>query len=283
MTTGPDGSAPAEGRAHVSGPRGWVEQLSARDLAARYVGVLLDLDGVCYRGSKVLPGVADGIARLRDVGIALRFVTNNSTRTPEAVVAHLAGFGITASSDEVVTSSQATADLLAPGTRCFLIGMDGVREALTARGCVVEAEGADAEAVVVGMDTALTWSKLCEATTAIDRGARFLGTNADVSFPVAEGLWPGNGAILTALTAATGVEPEVGGKPFPPLFERAARDLGPGPLLMVGDRPDTDIVGAQQLGWDTLLVLSGVADRETADRLVPPPTLTASSLAVIGP
>jgi glycerol-1-phosphatase len=283
MIAGQGGSATDEERARVAGSQGWVEQLSARDLGARYDGILLDLDGVCYRGSQVLPGVTDRIDRLREVGIALRFVTNNSTRTPEAVVAHLAGFGISAHADEVVTSSQATADLLAPGTRCLLIGMDGLREALTARGCVVEVEASEAEAVVVGMDTTLTWDKLCAATTAIDRGARFLGTNADVSFPVAEGLWPGNGAILSALTAATGVEPEVGGKPFPPLFELAAKDLGPGPLLMVGDRLDTDIVGAQQLGWDTLLVLSGVTDREAADRFVPPATFIASSLAVIGP
>ncbi len=255
--------------------------LSAAELARRYQGVLLDLDGVCYLGDRPIAGVAAAITRLRTTGVGVRFVTNNSTRTPEAVVTHLAAFDIDAGPQEVVTSPQAAADLLTPGERCFVIGMEGLRVALTGRGCILSEDSAEVDAVVVGMDTELTWSKLCEATIALDRGARFVGTNGDVSLPSGEGLWPGNGAILAALTAATGRHPEVAGKPHAPLLRRAARTLPEGPVLMVGDRIDTDIVGAQNLGWDTLLVLSGITDATGATACDPPPTMLASSLAVI--
>ena len=259
----------------------FVEHLSAAELASRYVGVLLDLDGVCYLGRRPIPGAATAIGRLRTAGLGVRFVTNNSTRTPRVAADHLATVGITADEGDVVTSPQAAADLLAPGTRCLVIGMDGVRTALEDRRCILSDDPQDVDVVVVGMDTELTWEKLCTATTALDRGARFVGTNGDVSFPSADGLWPGNGAILAALSAATGRQPEVAGKPHAPLLLRAARSLPEGPLLMVGDRIDTDIVGAQALGWDTLLVLSGIADAAAAAAADPPPTLVAPSLAVI--
>ena len=259
----------------------FVERLSAADLAARYVGVLLDLDGVCFLGRQPIPGAVAAIDRLRAAGLGVRFVTNNSTRTPRGAADHLATFGITADEDDVITSPQAAAELLEPGTRCLVIGMDGVRTALADRGCLLSDDPQRVDAVVVGMDTDLTWDKLCTATMALDRGARFVGTNGDVSFPSTDGLWPGNGAILAALTAATNREPEVAGKPHAPLLLRAARSLPDGPLLMIGDRIDTDIVGAQALGWDTLLVLSGISDRDDAAAANPAPTLVAPSLAVI--
>lgn len=259
------------------------DELSVRELAHRYVGVLLDLDGVCYRGSDPIPGAAVAIDRLRAAGVGIRFVTNNATRTPEAAADYLGAFGIVAAAHEVVTSPQAAADLLEPGTRCLVIGMAGVRAALTDRGCVVSDDPHDVDAVVVGMDTDLTWAKLCTATIALDRGVRFIGTNGDVSFPSSEGLWPGNGAVLAALAAATGREPVIAGKPHAPLLERAANSLPEGPVLMVGDRIDTDIVGAQALGWDTLLVLSGISTAAEARAMSRPPTWLADSLAVLTP
>lgn len=264
-------------------PPNYVHRLSARELSDRYVGVVLDLDGVCYLGGVEIPGVSASVKRLRDAGIEVRFVTNNSTRTPDDVVVTLQSVGIEARREDVITSSMAAAALLPPGTRCLAIGMEGLRTALAERGCPVTEDPADAQAVVVGMDTDLTWEKLCRATLALDRGACFIGTNADVSFPSAEGLWPGNGAILAALTAATGIEPEVAAKPHAPLFEQAASTVPEGRLLMVGDRLDTDIHGAQRLGWDTLLVLSGIADGPSAAAADPPPTYVSESLAVIGP
>lgn len=264
-------------------PRQVTHQLSARDLAERYVGVLLDLDGVCYRGSDPIPGAADAVAHLRAAGLGIRFVTNNATRTPEAAVGHLGSVGIDASVDEIMSSPQATAALLEPGTRCLVIGMDGLRAALAQRGCVLSDDPATVDAVVVGMDTELTWAKLCAATIALDRGARFIGTNGDVSFPSSEGLWPGNGAVLAALSTATGRDPEVVGKPHAPLLQRAAASLPDGGVVMVGDRIDTDIVGAQALGWDTMLVLSGISTAAEADAMQLPPTWLADSLAVITP
>lgn len=256
-------------------------RLSAHRLAERYVGVLLDLDGVCYRGSDPIPGAADAITHLRAAGLGVRFVTNNATRTPEAAAGHLGSVGIEASVDEIVTSPQAAADLLEPGTRCLVIGMAGVRTALEQRGCVLSDDPATVDAVVVGMDTDLTWAKLCAATIGLDRGARFIGTNGDVSLPSSEGLWPGNGAVLAALSAATGRDPEIAGKPHAPLLQRAADSLPDGQVLMVGDRIDTDIVGAQALGWDTMLVLSGISTAAEARAMTQPPTWTADSLAVI--
>lgn len=255
--------------------------LSARGLAERYVGVLLDLDGVCYRGSDPIPGAADAVTHLRAAGLGVRFVTNNATRTPEAAAGHLGSVGIDASVDEIVTSPQAAAALLEPGTRCLVIGMAGLRAALTQRGCVLSDDPTTVDAVVVGMDTDLTWAKLCAATIGLDRGARFIGTNGDVSFPSSEGLWPGNGAVLAALSAATGREPEVVGKPHAPLLQRAAASLPDGRVVMVGDRIDTDIVGAQALGWDTVLVLSGISTAAEARAMDLPPTWLTDSLAVI--
>lgn len=256
---------------------------SAAALSTRYVGIVLDLDGVCALGDTPIPGAGAAVERLRAAGLQVRFVTNNSTRTPARVIEHLAGVDIDATPDEVITSPLATAKLLSPGTRCLVIGMEGLRTALEDRGCVLTPGTGDVEAVVVGMDTDLTWAKLCAATTALDRGARFIGTNADVSFPQADGLWPGNGAVLAALTAATGREPEVAGKPHPPLLEQAAHSLPHGPLLMVGDRIDTDIAGADALGWDTLLVLSGITDAAGAATARTRPTFVIESIAEIGP
>ncbi len=235
------------------------------DLAARYAGVVLDLDGVCYRGTDPIPGADRTVAALRDRGIGISFATNNSTRTPDDVASQLIALGITAEPREIVTSSSATAALLSPAARCVIIGMSGLRSELAAHGCVEVTDPATADAVVVGLDRDLTYAKLERATSALMAGARYIGTNADASFPEADGrISPGAGAILAALSRATGREPEIAGKPERPLFETAAARLPAGAVLMVGDRIDTDIVGAQRMGWDTALVLSGVTSAEEA-------------------
>lgn len=230
---------------------------SPRSLAGAYAGIVLDIDGVCVRGATPVPGAPAAIDLLRDLGVGLTFATNNAMRTPAAVAAHLrqAGFGLEAS--EVVTAAQAAARMLAPATRCVVIGMDGVLGPLAEQGCVVTRDYTEAEAVVVGLDTRLSYDDLATAALAIGRGARFVGTNPDPSFPSERGQTPGNGAILAALTTATGVSPEIAGKPRAPLFHAAAARLPGGRLLMVGDRLDTDVAGAAALGWDTALVLTG--------------------------
>lgn len=247
-----------------------------------YDGVVFDLDGVIYVGGKdgmtALPGAAKAVGAAREAGASVAFMTNNASRAPADVVGELTQLGVPARVEEVVTSGQAAAELLAPGSHCLVIGSEGLRGVLRERGCALVDDPAAAEVVVVGFTRDLVWDDLRRATLALARGARFLGTNADAAFPSAEGLWPGNGAVLAALSAASGREPEVAGKPQAPMFEAAAERLGGSRLLMVGDRAETDIVGAQAAGWDTALVLTGVTGREAAEALAPPPTYVIETL-----
>lgn len=252
------------------------------DVLARYDGVVFDLDGVVYVGGEVgtraLPGAAKTIAAVREAGLSVAFMTNNASRTPGDVVQELIGLGIPARAEEIVTSGQAAAELLTPGARCLVVGSEGLRSVLHEHECVLVDDPQAAEVVVVGFTQDLVWDDLRRATLALAGGARFVGTNADVAFPSAEGLWPGNGAILAALEAASGREPEIAGKPQAPMFEAAAERVGAQRVLMVGDRAETDIVGAQAAGWDTALVLTGVTGREQARTLDPPPTYVLETL-----
>jgi glycerol-1-phosphatase len=246
-----------------------------------YSGVVLDVDGVLCRGTEPIPGAGAAVAELRRRGLGVALATNNASRTPAQVAAALAGIGIPVGPQDVITSAIAAAGMVEPGTRCLVIGMEGLRGPLAARGCVEVTEPDDAEVVVVGIDTGLVYDDLRRATLALHRGARFVATNTDAALPVPDGIWPGNGAIVAALRAATGREPEVAGKPYAPLFQAAAAALPAGPLLMVGDRPETDLDGARAMGWDTALVLSGITSAEAAAALDPQPTYVLPDLAAL--
>ncbi len=254
---------------------------AAGAIVDRYAGVVFDVDGVLLRLHQPIDGAAESLAALRQRGIAVAFVTNNASRTSAQVADALEAAGIAADAEQVTTSSTAAAQLLKPGTRCLVIGMDGLRTALADRGCPTVTEPDGADAVVVGLQTDLTWDDLRRATLALARGARFLGTNADRSYPAPEGPWPGNGAILAALATASGRQPEIAGKPSPALFRAAAERLPAGPLLMVGDRPETDLDGAAALGWDTALVLTGVTPATEADAVRPRPTWVLQDLRAL--
>jgi glycerol 3-phosphatase-2 len=234
-------------------------------LAAGYRGIVLDLDGVVYLGDAVVPAAPAALEGVRGLGVRVVFVTNNSSRPPERVAEKLGRLGVKAAAEEVLTSAQATVHLLGgeqglPGTRVLVVGGPGLREALEAAGARLVDPSAwrRAEVVAVGFDPELTYAKVRAAALAIRAGARFVGSNPDTTLPTPEGFWPGAGATLAMLEAATGIRPEVAGKPQRALFETAAEALGPGPYLMVGDRADTDLDGARRLGWSTALVLSGV-------------------------
>lgn len=244
-----------------------------------YAGVVFDLDGVIYLADRPVPGAAETVAAVRESGRPVAFVTNNAARTPEQVAEKLAAMGVPATPEEIVTSSQAAARLLEPGDRCLVVGADGLRTVLARRGCVEVDEPDDAEVVVVGFTRDLVWDDLRRATLALRRGVRYVATNGDVAFPSLEGLVPGNGAVVAALNAASGRTPEIAGKPYPALFEAVIDRLPDGPLLMVGDRAETDIAGAAALGWDTVLVLTGVTAREATDGLDPAPTYILDSVA----
>lgn len=232
-------------------------------LAARYDALLFDLDGVIYRGDEVVEGAPETIEAVRSAGASVLFLTNNSSRTPERVVEKLVRLGVKTDVSEVMTSATATADMLARsgGGTAYVIGGEGVTRALVDAGIdVVDGEPPRVDLVVVGIDDDFTYARLRTASVLVQRGARLVATNADRTFPATGGeLWPGAGALVAALEASTGVEAEVVGKPHAPLFEAALRRSGGSTPLVIGDRLDTDIAGANALGWDSMLVLSGVS------------------------
>jgi glycerol-1-phosphatase len=234
--------------------------------AAGYGAILLDLDGVLYRGEQRIPAAAPTLAALRESGKRLVFLTNNSARTPAQVAGKLERLGIEASEEEIVTSAGATADLLRRETdgnarTAYVIGQDGVRSALRDAGFdILDGEPSAAAFVVVGWDGNVSYDDLRRATVLVRGGARLVATNADASYPAPGGeLWPGAGAILAAVETASGTRATVVGKPHRPLFDAALARVGTRNALMVGDRIETDIAGAVAAGLDSCLVLSGAS------------------------
>jgi 4-nitrophenyl phosphatase len=224
--------------------------------------LIIDMDGVLWRGDEPMPNLQAffDFLRQRDIGFVL--ATNNSSRTPEQYVEKLARFGVAVDSASILTSSQVAAGYLAdqapPGTHVYAIGKEGVRRALEERGFVLSEK--DAAYVVVGWNTDLFWDELATASLLIHRGAGFIGTNPDVSYPTERGPVPGNGAQLAAIEVTTGVAPIVTGKPEPQMYEEAMRRMGASPstTAVIGDRLDTDLTGGVRLGLTTVLVLSGI-------------------------
>ncbi len=230
---------------------------------------IIDMDGVLYRGGLPLPGAKDLLQHLEDRGSPYILVTNNSTRTPEQVASRLEEMGMSASPEQILTSALATAQylrsLLPAGARVYTIGEEGLYSALEAEGFSTE-EG-EVEAVVVGMDREVTYEKLKTATLAILAGAKFVGTNPDKTFPAEEAIVPGTGAILAAVEAATGVKPTVIGKPEPILIQIALERMGarPDETAIIGDRLETDILGGRNCHLTTILVLTGITQKEHLD------------------
>ena len=247
-------------------------------IAQRYRSILLDIDGVVRLGAQPIAGAGATVDALRAQGVAVAFVTNNASATPAEMAAKLADVGVAAAPADIVTSAMAVAQLLAPGTRCLVIGMAGLRQELAQRGCVAVVQPHEAEAVVVGFDRGLVWDDLRRATLALRSGARFLATNDDATFPSPEGLWPGNGAVVAALERSAGRAAQIAGKPHAPLLELAAARTAGAPVLFVGDRYETDIAGAEARGWDTALVLTGVTGPEDLAALPSRPTYVLDSV-----
>ncbi|MGY1988229.1 HAD-IIA family hydrolase [Blastococcus sp. SYSU DS0669] len=236
--------------------------------ARRYDVALLDLDGVVYVGPDAVPGVPAALAGARAEGMRLGFVTNNAARTPQQVADHLTELAVPAGPDDVITSSQAAAtvvaELLGVGARVLPVGGPGVAAALEAAGLTV-VTGADdePEAVVQGYGREVGWAQLAEAVVAVRNGARHVATNADATIPSPRGPLPGNGAMVAVVRQVTGREPLVTGKPDPAMHAECVRRTGAVRPLVVGDRLDTDIEGARRAGAASLLVFSGVTDPAT--------------------
>ena len=234
-------------------------------LATIHDVALYDLDGVVYIGAGAVAHASESITAAAALGLRPVYVTNNAARPPEDVVAHLLEFGLTPQIDEVITSSQIAADLLAQrypsGSRILCVGGRGLHLALELVGLQPVAKFADDPvAVVQGFGPDVAWKSLAEISYAVHAGLPWLATNADLTVPTARGIAPGNGALVGTVTAATGKHPEVSGKPAPGVFTAAARRVGALNPLVVGDRLDTDIAGAVGAGMPSLLVLTGVTD-----------------------
>jgi glycerol 3-phosphatase-2 len=246
-------------------PRGLTLGSSDGPLARAYDAGLYDLDGVLYVGAAPVEHAAASVAAARRDGLRAAFVTNNASRRPPVVAAHLTALGIPATPEDVVTSAQAAArvlrERLAPGATVLVVGSAALVEEMELAGfTATRAAAADVAAVVQGHDPGTGWALLAEAAVALRAGALWVATNDDSTLPSERGPLPGNGAMVAALRTATGLSPVVAGKPEPALHvESVARVAALRPLV-VGDRLDTDVLGAIRGDADSLLVLTGVVD-----------------------
>jgi 4-nitrophenyl phosphatase len=241
--------------------------------------LIIDMDGVLWHGTQPIPGLKDFFNTLRELQIRFILATNNASLTPEQYVTKLARMGVTVTQDQILTSGIATALYLSEHvnpaeTRVFVVGEDGATKPLIERGFTLtglyEVNNDDdpvkkgADIVVCGKDETLTWAKLATATLNIRAGAKFIGTNADTTLPTEYGLTHGNGAILAALEVATGVTPTIIGKPEPIIYQQALALLGvdPDETVAIGDRLETDILGAVRTGIRSIMVLTGVSTED---------------------
>jgi glycerol 3-phosphatase-2 len=255
---------------------------SAEPLDTAYDVALLDLDGVVYLGGTAIPGAAEALRKADAAGMRLAYVTNNAFRTPAAIAALLTSFGAPATPQDVVTSAQAAARLLAErlpaGAPVLVIGGSGLRMALRERGLRPVSTAADRpQAVVQGYSPDISYSMLAEGGLAVAAGATFVGSNGDITLPTRRGRQPGNGSLLQVIATATGVEPVVAGKPEPPLHRESVLRTGAKNPLVVGDRLDTDIEAAHRVAVDSLLVLTGVTG--PAEAVLAPPSQRPAYLA----
>jgi len=230
------------------------------ELIDAYDAALFDLDGVIYLGPEVVPGAAEGIADLHQRGVRVGFVTNNAAREPSRVAQHLTEIGIEATADDVVTSAQAGARMLAEqlpvGSTVLVCGAAALASEVEAVGMRVITEGVP-DAVIQGYDPQMIWPRLDQACYAIQAGARWFATNTDATRPTDKGLVPGAGAQINAVQLTVDVKPQVAGKPCPPLLNETIRRLGSRHPIFIGDRIDTDIMGANAVGMDSMFVFTG--------------------------
>ncbi len=233
-------------------------------LAERYDVALLDLDGVVYRGHDPVVHAADALREARERGMRVAFVTNNALRAPEEVVERIRAAGVDATVEEVATSAQAAARLLEQqlpaGSRVLVAGGEGLRLAVTERGLTpVQRADEQPAGMVTGYDPEITYARLAEAVLAVFAGALWVASNTDATVPTERGLLPGAGATVAFVRAATKATPQVAGKPERALHEESIIRNGAKDPLVIGDRLDTDIEGANRAGVPSLLVLTGVS------------------------
>ena len=225
---------------------------------------IVDLDGVLWLAGEPIGDVAGAVAALQHHGARVIFATNNSAPTSAQLLERLASVGVVAGPDDLVTSARVAASLLEPGERVHLLAEAGVREALDDRGVRI-ASGDDADAALVGWSRHFDFDALAAVARVARATGRLIATNTDPTHPTPEGLLPGSGALLAAVATASGVAPQVAGKPNPPMVEYIRHHVlgGAGTAVMVGDQPGTDGLLAERLGIPFALVDSGVTPAGT--------------------
>lgn len=255
-------------------------------LARRYDRVLLDLDGCVWVGSTPTPQAVEAIAALRAAGTAIAFVTNDSARTAEEFVRRLWRLGFQASAEEVVTVGGALQHALAQESgrlaTAMVIGSPAIHTHVADAGLRV-VNGTEfasrADVVVVASHRGFHYDELRAAAQAALRGADLIAAGRDPTFPMPDGPWPGTGAVVAAVEAASGREARIVGKPDPQIYRTALDRMGPGSALVVGDRLDADLAGAAAAGLDAAIVLTGVTTRAEAEAAATPaPVAIADSL-----
>lgn len=242
------------------------------------------MDGVIYRGSRLIPGASDFITRLRNHGIPFRFLTNNSQRARRDVALKLRRMGIEASDNEIFTCAMATARFMAsqkPGGTAYVIGEHGLAAALDRNGYTVVDD--DADFVVVGEGRTLTFEMIERGVRLVQNGARLIATNLDPNCPTEHGMRPGCGAIVAMIEKATGVQAFSVGKPSPIMMRAARKEMGlrTDETVMVGDTMETDILGAVQMGYRSVLVLSGGTKQEDLRNFAYQPDIVVNDVGAI--
>lgn len=255
---------------------------SREPLSTAYDVALLDLDGVVYVGQQAVPGAPEHLGAARSEGMHLAFVTNNASRPPSAVAEHLTELGIPVEAREVVTSAQAAARLVTAhadaGSKVFVIGGLGLYEALLERGLVpVQSIDEDPVAVVSGYHPEVAWRTVIDGSILVKRGLPWVAANMDGTVPTPHGPGPGHGVLVGAVSQFAERDPEVAGKPEPPLFRETVDRVGGSRPMVVGDRLDTDIEGARRIGYDSLLVMTGVTGLR--ELVAAPPALRPTYVA----
>lgn len=256
----------------------------ANDIASlkQIRGLVIDMDGVLWQGDRPLPGILEFFNTLRQQNIQFILATNNNTMPPEGFVKKAASMGVELTLDNIMTASLATISYLQAhypaGTPVYVIGEPPLKKMVTDAGFVLAEK--EVKAVVAAMDRQLTYDMLKWGSIHIRNGAEFIGVNPDACYPTPDGLAPGSGPIVAALTCASGVEPKFMGKPERFIFETCLQRMGlkPTEAASLGDRLDTDIEGGLRAGMKAILVLSGVTTAEQAKSSTIRPTWVFSGI-----
>lgn len=258
-----------------------------------YKGYLIDLDGTLYRGRRAIPEAIEFVKRLQERNLPYLFLTNNASKTPAQIAEVLDGFDLQVSEDSIYTSGMALARYLQedikknhPFRGCqedqpsiWIVGEQALREVLEPLKLRLNAE--NPTYVVMGIDQDINYQKLLVTSLAVSKGAQFIVTNLDRALPTERGMLPGNGALVAAVIATTGINPVVVGKPMTAIANYALEMLGlsADEVLLIGDSYDTDIYTGINAGIDTLLVYTGVTDKQQVAEKQYKPTFEADSLS----